>query len=531
MKIFLLKIFKNKRDALFFLCVGLNAIVVFSYKYFPTQDSGAHAYNSNILYHLLLGDNGIYNSFYSINPEPVPNLTAHLVMLIFNSFLPFSVAEKIMLLIYFISFPLLFRKLVSIFNSDNSSYLIFLVFPFSHFCALYWGFYNFAFGILFFLLGIIYWTNKRTSFKLKEIIFFFIIVTICYFSHLVAFLALVMFCCIFEFMDFILQLKSNFSSKIFKAKVVLFLKGLIAFLPSLIFTFLYFSKRPATGKEIFLNQDQLNNKLLNGDIFKSYGTGEEISTKPILYLIVIAFLYALISKLKDYIDKKPTIMLIQLSDVFFVFSGVFFYLFYTQPDSDGYGGYIVIRLALLAFLIMVIWICATIKNDIKFGLVTFFFIVIFNFVLIQGKKESICWLNSHLKKFDGAMDRVKDGDVVAPVFIADYIWLGGHFSNYVGADKEVVILDNYEASSCYFPVLWKDMRMQLSINGKPESPEDCVRFVENLVSYPFGKINYVLVYGEKNDNENCVKLMDEIRKYYVLDFSEGDVFLYKRKDM
>ena len=522
-------LFKNKRDLLFLICVVINATIVFSYKYFPAQDSGAHAYNSNILYHLLFGNSETFSAFYSINSEPVPNLTAHVVMLFFNSFLPFNTAEKLVLFIYFLSFPLLFKKLVSSFNSNNT-YLIFLVLPFTHFSALYWGFFNFAYGILFFLLGVIYWTNNRSNFNVKQIVLFFVIVTMCYFSHLVAFIALAMFCGLFELMDFFLKLKENLKPNALKEKLILFLKAMSSLSLPLILTFLYFSKRPSEGIESFLPKEQLNKMLLNGDILKSYGAGEEIATKPIFYLMIIAVIYALVSKAKDYIDRKPGFKIIQLSDAFFIFSLVFFYLFYTQPDSDGYGGYIVIRLALYAFLIMLIWICATIKQDVTFGIASFIFILIFNYVLVQGKKEGIAWMNSHLKKFDGAIEKLHDGDIVAPVFIADN-WLGGHLSNYAGSDKEVVILDNYEATSGYFPVVWKDPSMQLNVNGKPESPEHYLNFIQKLVNYPFGKINYVLVYGEKNDNENCVKLMDEIRKYYVLDFSDGDVFLYKRKEM
>ncbi|MDF2451264.1 MAG: hypothetical protein K0S26_768 [Bacteroidota bacterium] len=527
MRDFLLKKIKDKRDVLFFLCVIFNTGIVFSNKYFPTLDSGAHAYNSNILYHLLLDDSETYKAFYLINPELVPNYLAHLVMLIFNSFLQFNLAEKLMLSVYFISFPLLFKKLVSSFNA-NKTYLVFLIFPFTHFCVLYWGFYNFAFGILFFLLGIIYWVNHRTNFKLKQAILLFIIVAMCYFSHLVAFMALVMFCGIYECMDFCLRVKIDFYL-VFKEKMILFLKGILVFAFPLILAFLYFEKRPSEGIETFLRNDQLNDMLLNGDIFRSYGDGEHISTKPLFYLILITFVYALISRIKDYYRKKPGFKLIHLSDAFFAFSVVFFYLFYTQPDSDGYAGYIVIRLALYAFLAMVIWICITGKQDRRFEFPVLGFVLIFHCILFQGKKEGISWVASNLRKFDGAMERLKDGDIVSPVYLADYMWLGRHLPNYIGADKEVVVLDNYEATSGYFPILWKDENMAHYVNGTPESTEHCVNYAERLISYPFGEINYVLVYGERKDDELCKRLIDEITKYYDLDYRDKDVFLYKRK--
>jgi hypothetical protein len=527
MKINLQGLLKNKRDLLFYACIILNASIVFSVKYFPTQDSGAHAYNSNILYNLLFGDKEFYEKFFSINTELVPNLTSHVVMMMFNAFLPFSVAEKLTVLIYFISFPLLFKTLISKFN-EHKTYLIFLIFPFTHFCVLYYGFYNFAYGILFFILGIIYWVSNRDSFKVKQIVLFFLISTLCYFSHLVAFISLILFCSMYEAMDFLLQLKHKSLLEIAKQKSILFLKAIVSLILPLVLVFLYFRKRPSIGNESFYSIEELNNIILNGHIFGSYRVTEEVFCRALFYVLVFVFIYALISKIIEYKIENPKGRFVKKTDVFLLLSFVFLYLFYTQPNSDGYGGYISLRLSLIAHLIMTIWACTTIKKDIKFEIVTLLIVLFLNYKIFEEKKQGISWMNGQFKKFDKAMEKVKDGGIAATVFLADnYNWMGGHFSNYLGADKKVILLDNYEATTGYFPVVWKNPYMPTLISGLPSSVEECVGFSERLIHYPFGKIDYVIVYGRR-DEDVSKRLMAEIEKNFNLESSYEDVFLYKR---
>lgn len=519
---------KNRRDALFFLCIILNASVVFDLRYFPTQDSGAHAYNSNILYNLLFGDKASFSAFFSINPELVPNLTSHVIMMLFNAFLPFSAAEKLTLFIYFLLFPFLFKRMVSKFN-DNKTYLIFLIFPFSHFCVLYYGFYNFAYGLLFFFMGIAYWVGHRKEFKPKQIVLFFIILILCYFSHLVAFISLVMFCGIYEVFDLILQLKGRTTIEVLKEKMILCSKATVSFIFPLTLTFLYFKKRPSLGLEYFMPVDDLNNILLKGDIFKSYDISEEAYTKPLFYLLVILFLYSWIYKIYHFIKQEKKVKFFEVTDMFFFLALVFFYLFYTQPNSDGYGGYINIRLALLANLMLFTWACVTIKRDPKFEVLVLIISLFLSYRIVQGKKNAITWLSEQFKSFEGAMEKVQDGDIVAPVFIAEnFNWLGGHFSNYLGADKKVIILDNYEASSGYFPIVWNDPGMPQLIAGTPTSEEHVLAFSNRLVNYPFGTIKYVLVYGDRTDNALCNLLISEIKKNYTLEYKDKQVLLYKK---
>lgn len=519
---------QNKRDLLFYSCIFLNSLILFDTKYFPTQDGCSHAYNSNILSNVFFGDGEPYSQFFSINPELVPNWFTNFLMLILNSLLPFNVAEKIILLIYFISFPLLFKKLISYFNTEKT-YLVFLVFPFTHFCVLYYGFFNFAFGLIFFFLGIINWLRISNTFSIKKILWFSLLLLSTYFSHIFAFVALVIFCLLNEFIDVLLNFTKGKRFLILKNKITFFLKTLPAFIIPAFLTFQYFNKRPSLGNEQYYKTDELNSMLLNGDIFKSYGGDEELFSKPLFYMILIVILFALIRKIILKINKLENFF--DKPFAFFLFGTILVYFFYTKPNGDGYGGYISVRLALYASLIFIIWAVSVIKKERNFEILITICCLFLSFKLFKCKQQGLKWLNVSLKKFDDVSSKIKEGSIVAPIYwAADYNWLGGHFSNVIGAEKKLIILENYEASTGYFPTVWKDNNMPLNIWGDVNSTEVCDGFINKLNNYPFGKVDYVIVYGHHKNNIYNLKLLENLNQNFTLSYSKDDVFLYKKQN-
>ena len=99
-------------DLLFYSFLIYNCLVLFQTYYVPTLDAGAHNYNAKIMSALLFGNDPVYSNFYQLNPELVPNWFASALLMVLNWFFNVNVAEKILLLIYFISFPVLFKKIV-----------------------------------------------------------------------------------------------------------------------------------------------------------------------------------------------------------------------------------------------------------------------------------------------------------------------------------------------------------------------------------------------------------------------------------
>lgn len=521
---------RNFRDILFYVLLLLNLSILFGTKYVPTLDGGAHCYNAKIVRSLLTESNSIYDSFFKINPEAVPNWTTGALLSFFTSFLSHATAEKTILALFFIGLPFLFKLIVD-FISNQKSYFVLLILPFTHFNLIYFGFFNFSFGILFCLLGIYYWNKNFDKLHFKQILVFFIICLLAYFSHLFSLITLVLFCGVKELHEGIVNafIKEN------KIKITIQLKtGLIRIGKLLVCTafpivlsYLYFKKRPSEGLESFLDTGALNNILLEANIFKSFSVLEDYTAKTFFYLFCFLTLYSLVARVIEAINKQSRNNFLKAHDVFLFCALVMLYLFYTQPDQDGYGAFISVRLALYTFIFLVLWLACNKYDVIITSTVMIAFIC--NLYFFTGvKKDSIKWLNNELKKMDDVSAQIKEGSIVVPLNFADYNWLGQHYPNYLGARKNIIVTENFEASTGYFPVLWKNPQFALNLLSVPTSKENCDNFLFNLANYPGGKVDYIFVYGERTDLEFYNLLIDGIKKDFVLTYSYQNVALYQK---
>jgi hypothetical protein len=145
----------RNEPVIFFIILLLNLWPVFVSKYFSTNDGGAHCYNVNILYSLLFDADSVYEQYFVLNPEPVPNWAGHFFLLLCKPFFPFYQAEKILVAIFLLISPVLFRSIIKK-TSSNIAFCYFF-FPFSHYNLLYLGFYNFSIGVVVLFLFINFW--------------------------------------------------------------------------------------------------------------------------------------------------------------------------------------------------------------------------------------------------------------------------------------------------------------------------------------------------------------------------------------
>src|SRR3989344_4710445 len=419
----------NFRDILFYVILVFNLSVLFGTKYIPTLDGGAHCYNAKIVGSLLTDSQSFYSSFFKMNPEAVPNWFTGGLLSVMNSFLSPETTEKITLFLFFLFFPILFKRVVD-YYAQFKSYIVLLVFPFTHFALVYYGFFNFSYGIVFCLLGISYWSRNFDNLTVKRLLVFSLICLCAYFSHLFSLITLLLFCGlkeVYEAVDAVFVRESK--TQIKKQLVISFLRSLKLFacaLIPLILTYIYFSKRPSAGLEQYNDTTTLNNMLTEGNIFKSFSPTEDYTAKTFFYVFCALTLYSIISRIVEATLVRNRTVAFKRQDVFFYCSAVMLYLFYTQPDNDGYGAFISIRLALYSFIFMSLWLaCNKYDGAVK---ITASLVLIINLHFFIGvKKDSIKWLNAELKKMDGVTARIKEGSIVVPLNFADYNWLGAHY--------------------------------------------------------------------------------------------------------
>ena len=123
---------------------------------------------------------------------------------------------------------------------------------------------------------------------------------------------------------------------------------------------------------------------------------------------------------------------------------------------------------------------------------------------------------------------VEPNSIVLPFDFSEN-WLHMHHSNYLGVDKSVVILENYECDKDYFPLKWNFESMPKVLLGQA-SPDDvsCVNWKLNWENEPVSA-NYVLIIGDLNNkNEEChSKIKEILEKEFTLKFKSISCELYE----
>jgi hypothetical protein len=520
----------NKESYLFLFLALLNALPLFVSSNFVTLDGGAHAYNTNVISELLFNKESVYHDYYQFNPEPVPNWFTHILLVVFKSIMPYFLAEKLVVFIYFILTPLFFRKTVLLINNNNKP-LTYIIFPFVHFLMLYLGFFNFCYGILFSFIGFYYWTKNFNQMSAKKWALMFVILAATYFSHIFPFVVLVMYCLSSVFFNYVKEHGESFKnlvSRFFTAfiKPSLFLGILL--LPMLYLLKYYFDQRPTYGKEIFLTHKDLAKLVFNIKPLQVYSDVELKYTMLIsISVLALMFITAALT-LWHYFKKIKSFRLDFLKHNFLFLSVVLLGLLFFVPDDDGFGGFISIRIILFIWYFLLFWI-ATQEVNKKVQWVFVIILLGLHAPLLKKRVNGVKWVCSEYKKLEGIDKLIEPNSTVVQIYNDDSNWLGHHFSNYLGTNKSIVVLDNYEASRGYFPLLWKDDYIpNLTIGGK-NMFETCLYWKSNPYNPETKPVDYVLMIGQKPGDECYDKTIGLLGTNGAIIYSNEKINLYRIK--
>lgn len=501
------KVWFNEKT-LFYVVLVLNLFPIFCGNFFQTLDGPAHLYNSQLINSLFFGNGGTINDYFMLNSEVVPNWSGHFILALFNYFLPAYVAEKIVLIFCLIGLPVAFRALVKTISPQNH-FLSFLIFPFTYSFMLFLGFYNFSIGVVMALVVLNFWLkyeSEQLSFKRYFVLTFLFLV--CYFSHIFAFGMLIFILGIYLFLTSLLGCVNTQNS--LKTKSIVFLKkarrlALTAFVPLLLFLF-YFITRAGEKNYTFLDKKELVKWVFDiRSIIALSFSKEENFTYPIFIILMLLLLVTLYLRIKNrkYRFEK--------SDVWLIVSVALLVLYFFMPDSNGAAGYISVRLQFLFFVFLVLWLTAQ-KLPIKIGYTAVFLVLTANFLLNiyyfgESKKHNAIAMECY-----ETAKYIPSNSIVLPINHSGN-WLMGHVSNYLGAEKPMVILENYECGTKYFPILWNEKAAPKTMLGnKMQSEIPCIWWLSNANNQP-QKIDYVFMLKNKEaKKDTCNSLINKTLK-------------------
>jgi len=449
----------------FYAVLLINMFPVLFFRFFPTMDGPAHLYNSNIINTLLFSSHSLYNDYFIINPEPVPNWLSHFVLLLARQIFPAWLAEKFLLILYFTLLPMSFRALVKVYNKPELSYIIF---PFTYSFLFYIGFYNFclAFVLLFFTIR--YWLLNNNSSSFKFVFILGILITTTYFSHILVYSFLLFSLFVLISQESVLQyFRNSFGNKrsVFYFKKYMFL--LVASLPTLILFVYFFIGRHFPSDNQSLSNSELFKWIIDIRPIISLDYNLELQlTKFLYYLFIVLMLVLLYQRVKqiDYEQHQTFFERMKYSlghgvflktDIFLFITMALLLLLFNIPNGAG-AGMMSDRLALLFYIFFIFWLA--IQSFPKYlKTIAIVIIVSVNMGFLYRYMLATRDLNSMIKPIIATTDYIEPNSTVLPLNYSDH-WLALHFSNYLGIEKPIVVLENYEADVGWFPICWNKNR-------------------------------------------------------------------------
>jgi hypothetical protein len=414
--------------------------VFFEYKYFCTLDSAAHSYNANLMWGKLSGGFPQASEFYTWNQEPVPNWLGHFLLLILNGLFSASVAEKILITTYVFAFVFAFRYLIRNYYPEQGWFSL-LVIPLAFNAFLYYGFYNFCFSlpVLIWITG--FYLRRRGLWKANHYIIFGFLLLLVYFSHMGAFLMVMVFVMIAFITESFVFHKSDYRA-IVRHGALLF----VASVPVVILASFYFLNRSDGGRFDYQAWSEIYKLFRHLYPTIVYAGNEAKYSTKIMYIFALLSMFIVGYR----IWKKSGFI---YSDFLLIVSLVMVALTFYLPDGDGKGGFMTLRMVLISYIFFLAWL---ISNKIPFvvqllALAPLFVLTSRHLTMFR---ETQSLMNQVVRSIEKVSDKhVKENDVILPIWRpVDWDWISAHYANYLGVDKNVIVLENYEAAQDYFPL-------------------------------------------------------------------------------
>lgn len=501
----------------FFVLVFLNAIPILIFQYYPTLDGPAHLYNVNLLKEILIKKNELVQQFFTFNTLIVPNWTSHFILFFLGLIFSPALSNKIFLLIIAIGLPLSIFNFIRNINPQNKILAVFsLLFIHTYLFGL--GFYNYSLSIVIMFITLNYWIHSKNNRLYIRYLIMFVLVTLMYFSHSFLYITLLITIGVYTVYGFTSQ---SILNRPVKRYIIDFVLILIISIPTLIllYRFLLFEVIPPfiiRSPFMGLIKQFVDVRPLITHNYRAEGN----FTQLLFYVIMLLFTYSIIRFLKELknIRIKPLLTNLRLYLLIIAFMYIVLFFIYSNPTRD--GGYIPVRIGIIMFLFILCWL-SSLDYHYIIKMVSFITILIVNFGILFTVHKNLQKENELVKKILEASSLIKENTVVLPIRNYDHM-LDKHNSNFLGLNKPVVILENYEASTYQFPLIWNRAELPEINLGDTILTNVCLskKFPGESANECF--VNYVIVWGDKKMDECKKDLMDIVIKNYDLIYFSSD---------
>ncbi len=538
----------HKEQIIFYSLILFFLFPLFNFKYFPSQDGPAHAYNSSLILSFHDSSHSIFPEYLKINTKFDPTWFGHIVLAILMLVFPAIIAEKILVGIYVILLPISARYALGGIKTESKCMAV-LFFPFVYNYLLHMGFYSFSLSLSIGLFVFGYWIRYYEDLRIKRIVVLSILTTLLYFNHVVS-LGVVTLAIgttligssVIEIFnqgskgrDLIEKIKHFFCHNLFRT--------FIAFLPSILIAAFFLLSRETesqSGNDFYV---RLYN-LIHMMPMVSYSWKELWIESFYLFSIFGASFFFLFKKLeKNKIDRTDSLLL--ASFVCFVF-----YLIVPEPvmvSENGLsgGGFMDMRVSYYVFFMAFLWFGSqafskVMKNVVHFAAVVVSVFLIFTNVSAYNK------INLYIDEYLSVSNYIEPNTTLLSLDSCGGEWEMSyknrvkpflHVSNYVAEISGAMAFRNYEAGIGYFPFVFrpeKNPYLHIGLLECETEPPPA-----NFIDYfdrTGGTVDYVSMWLGKRtqqNDKNLIMIYKQLEDGYDLIYESpnGLVELYGNKDI
>lgn len=494
--------FLNKYDKYLYTSLTLLYLLpIFLSSHFYTVDGPSHLYNSLIINNILIKDE-FWSTIFKLNPIINPNWIGHLFLSSFLFLFSPTVSEKLLNILYVIGLSHSFYYCLKNLHSNNfiSKYFIFsLIYSFLYL----FGFYNFQIGIIILLYIIGFYNKKKTYLSNKDIIIITLLCTISFFSHLFI-IAIIIGYLLFDQLFFTIN------------KNYYIITGSFVFILFIGYYLISGPSTATTAKPNFYSFNELVKNLYG--LYPSRGleyAKAGIFTKWIIgsYLLL---LFTSFFNTQNNFKKNPWFWISIISLLFY----------FVLPHSYGEAiGFISERINYLFLFFLATFLSTLIiRKDIE--IIIFLILLYMNVSLMLLTDKSNKKINLEFTKIEDVTKIIPLNSTLLPLSFKEDSRFD-HISNYIGINKESIILENYEASLGHFPLVWNSEKLpNYSLLSNKDSV--CFEWPRNTKNR-HEQISYVLILLENKNQTipNCIK--KQLEENYFLDHKSSNdlIQLYK----
>ncbi len=523
---------KRLPGILFGLGILICLLQIFVPDYFVTGDGPVHVYNSKILSDLWQDrDTSFWLKYYTPNTQMSPNWSTHIVLAFLMRFFSGAMAEKIFLAAYAVVFTTGFAFLCKKLNPASGKYfpLVGFLFVFTH--PLIKGFFNFSMSIA---IGVwVIWSfltllEKRSW---PNILLFAFLSVLCFLTHGMGWLYATMLCGI------ILLFQAFRAENRNRNLLIITIIFLLVNLPLVSSLYRFMASADGLGIQLSFDPERLET-LPYLETLINRSSREDFWVAFAGIILLLATIPALFRA-----GKKLPYRYLALVVTLLVFLAIFLFF----PNWFNQGGLFTMRAQLLFFICCAMLICASgLKKSLKNGIgLTLFSVYL---ILSSFRSSGIMAASDGVADWLSASDHIPAYSIVLPLSfnhngqtsnglqITDRNWLFMHASEYMGAQKPLIMLDNYEANTSYFPLKWvpdinpfAHLSAHETIEGQPPfAAIEAYRDLHNTT------IDYIALwcYDATFLNQGHTReLMDQVHRNYNLIYTSPSkrTLLYEKK--